>query len=73
MNKTTTEDRKICLECDFAFNPECEEQEFCSEDCDEEHNQINNGWRSSNYEHKDIGDWTVDDHLAAWYDDMMEK
>ena len=32
-----------------------------------------NEWRHSNYESKDIDDWTVDDHLAAWYDHMMEK
>jgi hypothetical protein len=32
-----------------------------------------NAWRYSDYESKDIGDWDVDDHLAAWYDHMMEK
>lgn len=34
---------------------------------------IDNQWRNSDYESKDIGDWDVDDHLAAWYDHMMEK
>jgi len=34
---------------------------------------IDNNWRHSNYESKDINDWDVDDHLAAWYDHMMEK
>ena len=32
-----------------------------------------NAWRHSNYESKDINDWDVDDHLAAWFDHMMEK
>lgn len=35
--------------------------------------KVDNAWRYSDYESKDIGDWDVDDHLAAWYDHMMEK
>jgi hypothetical protein len=35
--------------------------------------EMNNAWRYSDYENKDIDDWSVDDHLAAWYDHMMEK
>ncbi len=35
--------------------------------------EMNNAWRHSDYESKDIDDWDVDDHLAAWYDHMMEK
>jgi hypothetical protein len=35
--------------------------------------EMNNTWRYSDYEDKDIGDWSVDDHLAAWYDHVLEK
>jgi len=34
---------------------------------------IDNEWKHSNYESKDINDWDVDDHLAAWFDHMMDK
>jgi len=42
-------------------------------DSDDEDYDLNNSWRNSNYESKDIDDWDVDDHLASWYDHMMEK
>ncbi|HBY19628.1 MAG TPA: hypothetical protein DEG71_01190 [Clostridiales bacterium] len=35
--------------------------------------EVNNRWRYSDYESKDIGDWDVDDHMAAAWDDAMEK
>lgn len=34
---------------------------------------IDNSWKHSNYEEKDISDWSIDDHIAAWYDHIMEK
>lgn len=44
------------------------------ENCDLEHeNDDENRWKFSNYEDKDINDWDVDDHLAVWFDHMMEK
>lgn len=67
------ENQRPCLKCNSLFEPEFEDEEFCSGDCEDEYDQINNEWRFSNYEWKNIGDWTVDDHLAAYYDDMMEK
>jgi hypothetical protein len=63
--------RRRCIECEGLFEPTYKGQDYCSEEC--ENDDINSSWRSSNYEEKDIGDWDVDDHLAAWYDDMMEK
>jgi hypothetical protein len=35
--------------------------------------EVNNRWRYSNYESKDINDWDVDDHIAAAWDHAMEK
>jgi hypothetical protein len=53
--------------CTFDGNcDECEEQDSCRINPD-------NAWRYSNYEEKDIDDWDVDDHLAAWFDHQMEK
>lgn len=53
--------------CDFDGNcNKCEEKESCSLNSD-------NAWRYSDYENKDINDWSVDDHLAAWFDHQMEK
>lgn len=51
-----------CCNCEF---------DVCLED-DNEYDE-NNRWRYSNYEQKDISDWDVDDHIAAWFDHMMEK
>lgn len=56
-----------CIECGELYVPDYEEQALC-EECD-----CNSAWRNSEYQNKNISDWNVDDHLAAWYDDMMEK
>lgn len=54
-------------ECEFDGNCEdCENETTCRINPD-------NSWRYSEYENKDIGDWDVDDHLAAWFDHQMEK
>jgi hypothetical protein len=63
-NESEDEDEDCC---DFDGNcEECEDAVDCKINPD-------NAWRYSNYECKDIGDWSVDDHLAAWYDHQMEK
>lgn len=54
---------------EVQINLECEEVDDFEEDEDDECER----WRYSDYENKDISDWDVDDHLAAWYDDRMEK
>lgn len=46
--------------------------ELDDDELDEDY-EMNNRWRYSNYEDKDIEDWDEDDHLAAWFDHMMEK
>jgi endogenous inhibitor of DNA gyrase (YacG/DUF329 family) len=62
---------KKCNECGEPFVAEYKGQKFCSEECEIDYD--NSGWRRSNYENKSIEDWDVDDHIAAWFDDMMEK
>lgn len=52
-------------DCNFDCD-NCLSSNTCSDNPD-------NAWRYSNYESKDIEDWDVDDHLATWYDHMMEK
>jgi hypothetical protein len=62
---------KECKECGESFAVEFKGQDFCSDECLDDY--IDSAWRRSDYENKPIEDWDVDDHLAAWYDDMMEK
>jgi hypothetical protein len=64
-------DISTCAECGEEFEEVFYLDLYCSEEC-EKMNE-NEGWRNSNYESKSIEDWDVDDHLASWYDHMMEK
>jgi hypothetical protein len=58
---------------EYSIQLACEE--LFGDDFDEfvDDYKINNSWRYSNYESKNIDDWDEDDHLASWYDHMMEK
>lgn len=69
-----------CKVCYNRFKTFDLKEYFCSVDCEmkydffpDEFDDDERGWRESNYEYKDIDDWDVDDHLAAWHDHMMEK
>jgi hypothetical protein len=79
IHKTEAEIRK-CRECGEEICDECSsfDDDYCEDCydelfCDENEIDVNNRWRYSNYESKDISYWDEDDHLAAWYDHMMEK
>jgi group I intron endonuclease len=73
------EKEKRCRICGGEFTTKFRKHKCCSHDCLDtyfsilEEAQQENQWKYSNYDGKNVSDWDIDDHLAAWWDDALEK